>query len=116
MTRAEYHAARRAIHAINQRIADRLHYHDMADSRLVVQMTSDAEGIVRLRRDRDAIQRTMPWCGADPLGFRTMHQNWARRRSHVEYHVRCRRRDAERLSRIHGTRLVQRQALAAIPA
>ena len=104
MTRAEYNALRAQRHELQRLLRDVITYQSMADSRLVVQMVADAEDRARIRQQINDITMRLPYCGADPLGFRIMAQNWARRRSHVEYRCRQRRKDAERMARVMARR------------
>ena len=77
-----------------------IEFRSMADSRLVVQIEADAETRRSIQHRIQQITMQLPYCGADPKGFQIMAQNWARRRSHVEYRCRQRRKDAERLARL----------------
>ena len=104
MTRAEYDALRAQRYALQCELRDLVTYQRMADSRLVVQMVADADDRARIRMRISDITMRLPYCGADPLGFRIMAQNWARRRSHVEYRCRQRRKDAERMTRAMARR------------
>ena len=99
MTRAEYVRFRAELRALRYTVRQVVAYQSMADSRLVVQIEADAETRRSIQHRIEAITMQLPYCGADPLGFRIMAQNWARRRSHVEYRCRQRRKDAERLAR-----------------
>ena len=103
MTRADYVRLRAEMRALRHTARQVVAYQSMADSRLVVQIEADAEDRARIYRQIQAITMQLPYCGSDPLGFRIMSQNWARRRSHVEYRCRQRRKDAERLAR-HNAR------------
>ncbi len=96
MTRADYVRLRAEIHSWQRVLRGVIEYQSMADSRLVVQIEADAETRRSIQRRIEAITMQLPYCGADPLGFRIMYENWARRRSHVEYRCRQRRKDAER--------------------
>ena len=104
MTRAEYVRLRAEMRALRHTVRQVVAYQSMADSRLVVQIEADAEDRARIYRQIEAITMQLPYCGADPLGFRIMAQNWARRRSHVKYRCRQRRKDAERMTRAMARR------------
>ena len=110
MNREEYHAARRKRWKLGQAIAARIRWNDYADMRLRVQIDAENELLQNMRRERDAIP--FPYCNRDPLGFRVMAENWKRRRSHVEYRVRCRRQGAARKARREAA-MRERQGVSA---
>ena len=103
MTRAAYKALRAKRYALQCKLRDLITYQRMADSQTVADMVADAEDRARIRQKINDITMQLPHCGADPLCFRIMSENWKRRRSHVEYRCRQRRKDAERLVR-HNAR------------
>ena len=82
MNRQTYKRLRHELRLINRSITGSNRDFEMADSRLMMQHTSIAESIVRLRAHIAALKRQIPVC-RDPNGFQIMEQNWARRRSHV---------------------------------
>ena len=94
MTRADYMALRSALRKAQHKLAGTVRQDEYADSRLMVQMTSQAEQERRLHTRITAIRQQMPWC-CDPLGFRAMYSDWKSRRLRVEYRCRARKHDAE---------------------
>lgn len=95
MNKATYRALRHELRLAQDKLTSNLRQEDMADGRLMVQITAQQELVVRLRARIFAISQQLP-NGTDPLGFRAMYRDWKWRRQHVEYRCRARKRDAER--------------------
>jgi hypothetical protein len=83
VNRTEYKRLRQTMRSFMHARRQVISFGDMADSRLSVQIKADAQGIRAIQMKIDGIRQILPSSGTDPLGFRVMHQNWARRRSHV---------------------------------
>jgi hypothetical protein len=83
MNKPEYLRLRQTMRSFMHARRQVISFGDMADSRLSVQIKADAQGIRAIQMKIDRIRQILPSSGTDPLGFRVMHQNWNRRRSHV---------------------------------
>ena len=79
MKRRDFYALRHALRAAIWSMSGSARHFDMADSRLMVQHTSEAEAIVRRRARIHAIRQELP-ASSDPKGFAAMARNWERRR------------------------------------
>jgi hypothetical protein len=107
MTKSDYRRLRRTMRAWMHTKRNVVEFDDYADSRLVVQIQADAQTAQNIQRRIDQIRAQLPGSGTDPMGFRIMAQNWARRRSHTI--ARIHRRE-------HAVEMDRRRALWAARA
>lgn len=103
MSRAEYMAQRARLRSWQHMLTKVIRQDEYADSRLMVQIDSQAQSLVRIRQHIRAIREQMP-VSRDPKGFRIMVQNWVRRRGHTLSQARAdasRAGDDDKFIRMH---------------
>lgn len=89
MNRATYAALAHALRQAHHDCASAICAAEFADSPSWAMREEAKRGAYRIQ----AIRQQLP-VPRDPLGFRVMHENWNRRRSHVNARVRGRREAA----------------------